>query len=361
MKKFKRLLVVALAAVTLATSLAGCGTKEDSVVAVVDGIKIPESLYNTYLWSTAQFFEQIAGPSIWDMELEGKKSEDVAKERALESVVLSVITTKKADELGIELSKEEKKQTKEDARNFIKTQGELAKAHQFEEKDVEKLLLATQLSTKVQQKISENYVPNEEEIAKFIDEAKNYYEKVTARHILIKTTDDNMQPLPEDTQKEKLALANDLLARVKNGEDIGVLAGEYSEDPGSKDKQGEYTFGRGEMVAEFEKAAFEGKDGTVYPELVKSVYGYHIIQTITHTAADEEQIRQDYINRAKLDFANAEFDELIANAKIEKTELYDDVKVVREDTSANNRSDKENPTDGENQSEVKTDEQIITP
>lgn len=352
MKKIGKLLIAALATITMVTGTVGCSMKEDSVVAVVDGVKIPESLYNTYLWSTGQFFEQIAGPSIWDMELEGKKSEDVAKERALESVVLSVVTTNKAAELGIELTKEEKKQTKEDAKNFIKSQEELAKAHGFGEKDVEELLLASQLSTKVQEKIGENYVPNEEEVQKYIEESINYYEKVTARHILIKTIDDNRQPLPEDTQKEKLALAEELLARVKQGEDIGTLATKYSEDEGSADKNGEYTFGRGEMVVEFEKAAFDGQDGQVWPELVKSEYGYHIIQTIAHIPADKDQIRQNYIKGAKADFANAEFEELIANAKIEKTELYDEIKVVR--TAETDTEETSESTNQETQSEAST-------
>lgn len=329
MKKVGKLLVAALAAITIVTSAAGCSIKDDSVVAVVDGVKIHESLYNTYLWSAGQFFEQIAGPTIWDMELEGKKSEDVAKERALESVVLSVVTTNKAAELGIELTKEEKKQIKEDAKNFVKSEEELTKAYKFGEDDVEALLVASQLSIKVQEKISENYVPNEEEVEKIIEESISYYEKVTARHILIKTTDDNMQPLPEEVQKEKLALAESLLVRVKNGEDIGALAAQYSEDAGSVNKNGEYTFGRGEMVAEFEKVAFEGKDGQVWPELVKTNYGYNIIQTVKHIEANRNQIREDYINNAKVEFSNAEFAELIANAKVEKTEIYDEVKVVR--------------------------------
>lgn len=323
----KKLLVTILAAVTVTVGVTGC-SKEDSIVAVVNGVKIPESLYKTYLWSTSQFFEQLAGPSIWDMELEGKKSEDIAKERALESVVLSVVTTNKADELGIKLNKEEEKLIKEDAKDFIKSQEEVAKAHGFGEKDVEELLLATELSTKVQTKLGENYVPKEEDVEKFIADATPYYEKVTARHILIKTTDEQMQPLPEESQKEKLALAEELLTKVRNGADIGKLAAEYSEDPGSANKNGEYTFGRGEMVAEFEKAAFDGKDGEIWPELVKSNYGYHIIQTLSHELADATKMREDYINREKMNFANTEIEELIANAKVEKTEIYDHIKVV---------------------------------
>lgn len=327
-KKFKKLLVATLAAVTMVTGVAGC-SREDSVVAIVDGVKIPESLYKTYLWSTTQFFEQLAGAAIWEMELEGKKSEDIAKERALESVVLSVVTTNKAEELGIKLSKEEQKQAKEDAKNFVKAQEEEVKLHGFGEKDVEALLTASALSSKVQTKISENYVPSEEDIKKFMEQNKASYEKVIARHILVKTTDDSMQPLPDEIQAEKKVLAEELLGRVKAGEDIGQLAAQYSEDPGSASNNGEYTFGRGEMVKEFEEAAFSSEANEIYPELVKSPYGYHIIQTIAHQPADEEKMRQDYETQAKDEFANAEFTELIANAKVEKTEKYDLVTVVK--------------------------------
>lgn len=328
-KKVKKVLIAMLTAITMVTGIAGCSTKQDNTVVVVDGIKISEPLYKTYLWSTQQFFEQLVGPTIWDMELEGRKSEDIAKERALESVVLAVVTTQKAEEFGLELTKEEKKAIKEDAKEFVKVNSDLVKAHGFGEEEVEDLLVATELSKMVQIKIGENYVPNEEEMKKFIEEAKPYYEKVTARHILIKTTDDNMDALPEDVQKEKLVLAQELLTRVKSGEDIGALAAEYSEDPGSANKNGEYTFGRGEMVAEFETAAFEGKDGEIWPELVDSIYGYHIVQTISHTVADEEKIKEDYTNNAKMNFANNEFEELINNTKVEKTEAYDQIKIVR--------------------------------
>ncbi|MGL6174244.1 MAG: peptidylprolyl isomerase [Cellulosilyticaceae bacterium] len=327
MKKIKKLLVAVLAAVTVVTGVTGC-SKQDSIVAVIDGVKVPESLYKTYLWSTSQFFEQLAGPTIWEMELEGKKSEDIAKERALESVVLSIVTTNKADELGIKLTKEEEKSIKEDAKDFVKSQEQLVRAHGFDEKDIEELLLATELSTRVQEKLGENYIPKEEDIQEYLKQAATYDEQVTARHILIKTIDEQMQQLSTEAQKEKYALAQELLEKVKSGEDIGALAKEYSEDPGSNDKNGEFTFRRGEMLPEFEKAAFEGKDGEVWPELVKTNWGYHIVQTIKHIPADETKMKENYINSEKMKFANAEIEELISNAKVEKTEIYDDVQVV---------------------------------
>ena len=69
-----------------------------------------------------------------------------------------------------------------------------------------------------------------------------------------------------------------MLKRAKAGEDFAKLAKEYSEDPGSKDKGGEYTFPRGQMVPEFEAAAFSLGTNQI-SDIVTTQFGYHIIKT----------------------------------------------------------------------------------
>ncbi|MDB6052944.1 MAG: peptidyl-prolyl cis-trans isomerase [Verrucomicrobiales bacterium] len=119
-------------------------------------------------------------------------------------------------------------------------------------------------------------------------DAKKYYdenpgqfeqqEKVRAAHILIATADPNTrQPIAADKKKEKEALAKKLKDRADKGEDFAKLATEFSDDPGSKSTGGEYTFGRGQMMAAFEAAAFSLKTNQV-SELVETPYGYHIIK-----------------------------------------------------------------------------------
>ena len=69
-----------------------------------------------------------------------------------------------------------------------------------------------------------------------------------------------------------------LLERARKGEDFAKLATENSDDPGSKDKGGEYDFfGRGKMVPEFDKAAFALKPGEI-SDIVQSKFGFHIIK-----------------------------------------------------------------------------------
>jgi len=73
--------------------------------------------------------------------------------------------------------------------------------------------------------------------------------------------------------------AVEVLQKAKNGEDFAKLAKQYSEDPGTKDNGGFYTIKNdNSTVSEFEQAASNLKPGEISSDLVKTVYGYHIIK-----------------------------------------------------------------------------------
>ncbi len=72
----------------------------------------------------------------------------------------------------------------------------------------------------------------------------------------------------------------ELRERVIKGEKFSMLATLYSQDPSSAKKGGELGFfSRGEMVAEFESAAYALKPGEVSP-IIETKFGFHIIQLI---------------------------------------------------------------------------------
>ncbi|MBA4171511.1 MAG: peptidylprolyl isomerase, partial [Hyphomicrobium sp.] len=87
-------------------------------------------------------------------------------------------------------------------------------------------------------------------------------EEVQARHILV------------DTEQK----AKDIAEKLKAGGDFLALAKENSKDPGSKDDGGMLGyFSRGQMVPQFEDAAFALKKGDI-SKPVQSQFGWHVIK-----------------------------------------------------------------------------------
>jgi len=129
---------------------------------------------------------------------------------------------------------------------------------------------------------------------------KAYGEDKTAsvRHILLLT-----QGKPDAGKAGIHKKMEDILAKVKSGEDFAALAKQYSEDPGSKDNGGliPEEFGRGRMVKPFEDAAFSVPVGQI-SGIVETTYGFHILRVEGRTKETlpldqvktqlEEQIKQ---------------------------------------------------------------------
>ncbi len=129
------------------------------------------------------------------------------------------------------------------------------------------------------------------EVTNFYRDNPNQFkipERVHVAHILISTLDPlTQQALPPEKKKEKLKLATELKARAEKGEDFAALVKQYSDDPGSKNKGGEYTFARGKMVLEFEDAAFSMKVNQI-SDPVETQFGYHIIKLLERLPASTE-------------------------------------------------------------------------
>lgn len=103
------------------------------------------------------------------------------------------------------------------------------------------------------------------EARKFYDEQVGQIkpqEEVKARHILV-----------EGQEKAK-----ELFEKIAHGGDFAKLAKEFSKDPGTKDEGGDLGFfSRGQMVPQFEDAAFKLKAGEV-SQPIETQFGWHIIK-----------------------------------------------------------------------------------
>jgi peptidyl-prolyl cis-trans isomerase D len=109
-------------------------------------------------------------------------------------------------------------------------------------------------------------------------------EQVRASHILLKT-----EGKDEAAVKK---LAEDLAAKAKAGADFAELAKKHSEDDTNNSKGGDLDFfGRGQMVADFDKVAFAMKPGEISAP-VKTEFGYHVIKLTEKRAASQRPLAE---------------------------------------------------------------------
>ncbi|MEN2773911.1 peptidylprolyl isomerase [Acetivibrio clariflavus] len=115
-----------------------------------------------------------------------------------------------------------------------------------------------------------------------------YGDKVVVKHILVSTNDkETNEPLPEDKVAEKKKLAEEILQKVKAGEDFDALVKQYSDDPGSVDKGGQYVIGRGQTAPEFDEWSFNAKEGDI--DIVKTDFGFHIMKFVRKANFEDQK------------------------------------------------------------------------
>ena len=101
---------------------------------------------------------------------------------------------------------------------------------------------------------------------------------IKTSHILLRL---NQQATDAERQKVRQRI-DSIYNALKQGADFAELAKKVSQDPGSARQGGELPFvSRGQLIKEFEDAAFALKDGEMSP-VVESPYGYHIILMKEH-------------------------------------------------------------------------------
>jgi len=127
-------------------------------------------------------------------------------------------------------------------------------------------------------------------IAKMIDR-RSMPDSAKVRHILIKTGDKGQASLADSIAKQRI---DSIAAAAQSGADFNALVTKYSDDPGSKSTQGEYTFTSqqfGNLSKEFAEVAFYGNIGD--KKVVKvdnqAYSGYHYIEVV-----EQKQIETAY-------------------------------------------------------------------
>jgi len=277
----------------------------DSTVATINGQKITAGEFKYQLEFQRQVMygeaysvdPTISEETFWATKIGGEDAVEVAKKRALDALKDTKVQYARAKEAKITLTDEEKKSLD----SYIQTSiidvygdGNRLKANKAFEAEYG-FSIDVLRNIQIQNYIVQKY--QYREIAAISDadaDVETYYnskpewykedtrlrsdaeEAVWARHILVGNFDENT------TQEEKEAAkktAEELIAKLKAGEDFAALAKEKSEDPGSADRGGDYMFGKtASFYQEFKDAAFALQPGEFTETPVETNVGYHIIK-----------------------------------------------------------------------------------
>ncbi|MER2000581.1 MAG: peptidylprolyl isomerase [Lysinibacillus sp.] len=282
MKKMMKLALIPFAAIAI---LAGCSNQDSRSVAEIGDEKITEAELNEMLQKQhgTTMLDTLISYKI--VELEAKKAEIEVTDEEVEAEY-EQYSEQYGGVDGMMTMLKEYNMTEDDVREDIR------------------IYLLTL-------KLLENQVEvTDDEILAFFEENKSNFatpESITASHILV----------------EEEALAKELIKRINNGEDFTELAKEYSVEEGVADTGGSLgTFGRGEMVAEFEEAAFAMEVGELSKAPVKTEYGYHVI-LIEDKVAGEDADFESSKDEARKMLLEERMDEAYTPWLEEKYEEYD--------------------------------------
>jgi peptidyl-prolyl cis-trans isomerase C len=312
-----------------AASTPAAPSKEDKVVATVNGTNIMESQVQSRI--DGEYKPILAKYAAQSPDLAAQQ-EKMLRQAIVNSLVVEHLLNEEARKANIEvtdadLTAEMTKRlaamnppyTLEQYQKIVEAQGgdfEAAKRGHMRELKYSRLF---------EVKFGSTIAVTEADAKKYYDENIKEFqvpEKVRASHILVSTkpTDPNGDPNQVKAQAKKKA--EELLKKVKDGGDFAALAKENSDCP-SKAQGGDLgSFGRDQMVKPFEDAAFALKVGQI-SDLVETQFGYHIIKVTEHQDPNQiafdkakTNITEELMQQKRQEAARKYVDSLRQSAKI---------------------------------------------
>ena len=311
----KQRIAVRLACILLAICVLFTGCSASPTVMKVDGTSVSQGIY-------AYFYGYLSAMySLYGYSLDAETLDSYALEQVKQYYAIKAL----AKELNITLTADENKTFLDDKSTEIETMGGQSVYNQFI-KDIgvtDSQYNDLGKSYTIYQKVA-SYYYGDTGTEKPTDETlKAEYEKtyIHATHILISTEEAET----EDDRAKLLKEAEEVLAKVKAGEDFIALIKEYGDDPGvAETPEVGYYFTTGEMDAAFETAAFELEVGAT-SEIVTGTYGYHIIKRLPMDEAYVQSVLDDgsFYSTYCTELLSAKITTLTAAMTLEKLPAYD--------------------------------------
>ena len=266
----------------------------------LEGIPCLKNEIMVYLVNSENKYTEVFTDKIWSVAVGDTSLEDSYKETILARIAQIKIMNLLAKERGLALNEEDEAKVKAAAKEYFDTLSDYEKDFlQVDFDTLAKMYGELSLANRLYEEITGDVNP---EISD--DEART----ITVQTILIKTYSldaaGNKTAFTEEEKEGAFKRISQIKQRLDEGEAFEVLAADYNEDTRS-----EYSFGRGVMPEEFEKAAWSLSNGEV-SDIVETEYGYHLIYCVTTFNPEETQA-----NKAKIleERRHEVFDEIYDN------------------------------------------------
>lgn len=301
---------------TILTVLAACNTPgkdasnlPEGAVAVVNDTIISQDEFDKMVALQKLSYEAQLGAGVLNEVVDGITLLDLLKANILEQMVMDEIIIQEALKQDFEVTEDEVESNYE---TFVEMLGEdtefleTLEQNGLDEQFIKDIIIRKSLITEY---YANDYFYSieisEEQAFEFYEVNLEQYreEQLRASHILVSDYD----------------LAEELLERIKSGEEFADLAKEYGED-GTSEAGGDLGyFGRGSMVPEFEEPVFNLEVGEV-SDIIESRFGYHLV--VLEDKIVEEDSFEEIMDFVKDDLRSIEFEkhleELWENADITK-------------------------------------------
>lgn len=262
--------------VLMAAEQKGQGASEDvpKVVAKVNGKAISGEQYK-------KLFKQMeSSPAAGGQQGFSAEDPKAFKERVLERLITVEVLSQKAEQLKVEAEPQELEQKIQEIQQSVGGQQALRDALDAHGLSMEELKADIQRSMRIQKlldkEVFQKVTVDQGEIKGFYDSNPQVFqvpEQVRARHIIVRVK----EGASETDKKQARDAIQKAADRIKKGESFEEVAKQVSQD-GTAQRGGDLGyFSRGQMVPEFEKAAFGLEKGKVSP-VVETQFGYHLIK-----------------------------------------------------------------------------------
>jgi len=307
----KKIIIIVLAVLAVAAGIIYYMVDTGSYVAKVGGQRIKNYEYVFFLRTQKMVTESEAGVTdeqgkkeLWATAVDGEDPVVIVMNQALENAKEFKVQLIKARQAKFKLTDSEQREINQYLNNWMKNEenrnyviNELGiSISQFKDLMVNSQIVS-RFAYDFMQKNSNEVSVSDEEAREYYNGNRNNIDDVTVTFILI-SVDDNMN---SEQKTEKRKLAEDILQRIRQGEDMPVLAEEYSDDPGARENGGKYTFkySSESYPQEIKDWAFSAKTGDV--NIVQTRDGYYVIRLESRsTFEDKKELARSELKASKL-------------------------------------------------------------